>query len=367
VNDKLLILPLYVRMSILLVGIIAFFFVLYLLQSIIVPLVFAVIIAILINPVIRFFVRIGFNRVLAIVTTLFLSFLIIATFGVFIVSQLNLFGESWPILANKFTELLDQSINKTSGFFHIDSKLLHDWLNETQKELVNLGGNAIGKTLMTVGNTIAVLLLIPVYTFIILYYKDLLMEFIHRVFPENKQMKVRHIVKQVKMLLQKYLVGLVIESVLVAILNSTALLILGIDYAILIGILGALLNVIPYIGGVVAVALPMIVALATKSPWFAVYVMLSYSLIQLIDNNYIVPVIVSAKVKINALFSIIVVIAGNALWGIPGMFLSIPLFAIVKLIFDQITPLKPWGFLFGDSMSSLIKVKPFLKKQKRLN
>jgi len=124
-----------------------------------------------------------------------------------------------------------------------------------------------------------------------------------------------------------------------------------------------LLNVIPYIGGLVAVALPMMVALATKSnPWFALYILVIYYIIQLIDNNYIVPKIVASKVKINALFSIIVVIAGNALWGVPGMFLSIPLLAIVKLIFDHVEPLKPWGFLLGDTMPHILEIKPILKK-----
>jgi predicted PurR-regulated permease PerM len=140
-------------------------------------------------------------------------------------------------------------------------------------------------------------------------------------------------------------------------------LILGIDYAILLGVIGALLNVIPYIGGLVSVALPMMVALVTKSSaWYAIYVMAIYYFIQLIDNNYIVPKIVASKVRINALFSIIAVIVGNALWGIPGMFLSIPLLAIIKLIFDHIESLKPWGFLLGDTMPPLLVIKQIFKK-----
>ena len=129
--------------------------------------------------------------------------------------------------------------------------------------------------------------------------------------------------------------------------------------------MGRYLTTIPYIGGLVAVALPMMVAVVTKAtPWYALYVMAAYYFIQLLDNNYIVPIIVASKVKINALFSIIVVIAGNALWGIPGMFLSIPLLAIVKLICDHIDPLKPWGFLLGDTMPPLLKIRTILKKNR---
>jgi predicted PurR-regulated permease PerM len=99
------------------------------------------------------------------------------------------------------------------------------------------------------------------------------------------------------------------------------------------------------------------VALVTKpSPWFAFYVFGVHTFIQIIDNDFIVPKIVASKVKINALFSILVVLVGNALWGIPGMFLSLPLLAIVKVIFDHLESMKPWGFLLGDTMPPLKKI-----------
>jgi predicted PurR-regulated permease PerM len=137
-------------------------------------------------------------------------------------------------------------------------------------------------------------------------------------------------------------------------------LILGIEYAILLGIVGAFLNVIPYLGGIIGVVLFMIIALVTKSSEYVFYVIILYSVIQLIDNNYIVPKIVGSKVKLNALFSIIAVIVGAAIWGIPGMFLSIPLLAIVKLIFDRVDSLNSWGFLLGDTTPPVLK--PILKK-----
>jgi predicted PurR-regulated permease PerM len=193
----------------------------------------------------------------------------------------------------------------------------------------------------------------------------LLLEFIWRLFGKDNQIQVKEIVTQIKTVIQHYLTGLVIEAVIIAILDTVALLIIGIEYALIIGIIGALLNMVPYIGGLVAVAIPIVVALVTKSsPVYAIYVLAAYYFIQLVDNNYIVPKIVASQVKINALFSIIVVIAGNALWGIPGMFLSIPVLAIVKLICDHIDSLKPWGFLLGDTMPPIIKISSILKKIK---
>ena len=156
-----------------------------------------------------------------------------------------------------------------------------------------------------------------------------------------------------------------IEAAVIAILNSVGLLILGIDYAIILGITGALLNVIPYIGGVIAIALPMIIAFVSKDTLtYPLLVLGVYLLIQFIDNHFIIPRVVASKVKINALISVIVVIIGGSLWGVAGMFLSIPLTAIMKVVFDHIDILKPWGFLLGNIVPSATKYS-FIKAKTR--
>jgi len=357
--------PFYAKAIILFIGLLALLTLLYIARGIIVPIIFATIIAIVLHPVVNFFVRRRINRVISIIITLLLAFSVLAAFGGLLFSQASRFSESWPVLVDKFTEILNQGITWASGYFDVNPQKIHDWIVKTKTELINTSSAAIGHTLVAVGSGLVILFLIPVYIFMILFYQPLLLEFLRRVFGKNNHSQVNELITQTKNVIQRYLVGLVIEAVMVAIMDSVGLLILGIDYAILLGIIGALLNVIPYIGGIVAVALPMMIAVATKStPWYAVYVLAVYYFIQLIDNNFIVPRIVASKVKINALFSIIVVLAGNALWGIPGMFLSIPLLAIIKLICDNIEPLKPWGFLLGDTMPSLLKIKPIFKKVK---
>jgi len=357
--------PFYVKATILFIGLFAFMTILYIAQRIIVPLVFATIIAIVLHPVVNFFVRNHVNRVIAIFLTMLLTILVFAAFGAFLFSQASKFSESWPALVERFTAILNQIITWVSGYFDINQQKIHDWIIKSKNELINTSSMAIGQTILSVGNGLVIVFLIPVYIFMILFYHPLLIDFIRKLFDKTRQAQVSEIVTQTRTVIQRYLIGLIIEFVIVAALNSIALLALGIDYAILLGIIGALLNVIPYIGGIIAVALPMMIAIATKSTaWYAVYVMASYYFIQLIDNHYIIPKIVASKVKINMLFSIIVVLAGNALWGIPGMFLSIPLLAIVKLIFDHIEPLKPWGFLLGDTMPPLLSIKPIFTKRK---
>lgn len=336
---------------------------LYIAQNIIVPFIFSIIMAILLHPVVNFFVRRKINRVVAIIFTLFLTIIILAIFGGFIFSQAMRFGETWPLMVAKFTELFNDATSWASDYFDISPEKISDWITKSKGELINTSGTAIGQTLVNVGSVLVIIFIIPVYVFMLLFYHPLLIEFIRRVFGTTNRSMVSQIVTEVKTVIQRYLTGLFMEVAIVSVLHSIGLLMLGIPYAILLGIIGALLNLIPYLGGIVSVALPMMIALATKtSPWVAFYVLVIYYVIQLIDNNYVIPKIVASKVRINALVSIVVVLAFGALWGIPGMFISIPLTAIIKVIFDHIEPLKPWGFLLGDTMPPLLQIKPLIDK-----
>jgi len=358
-------LPFYVKTTILLIGIFVFTSMLYIAQDIIVPLIFSVMIAVLLYPIVNFFVRMKINRVIAIIFTLFLTILITASLAAFLFNQASIFVESWPIMVEKFTVMLNDFTHWGSRYFDLNQWKVNRWIKTAKTDSLTMSGAEVGQTMFVVGNSIMVMLLVPVYVFLLLYYHKLIIEFIHRVFVSSDQNQISKIISETKTVIQRYLAGLVIEAIIVAILNTAALFALGIEYAILLGIIGALLNVIPYIGGLVAVALPMAVALATKdSGMYALYVLAIYYIIQLIDNNLIVPLIVSSKVRINALFAILVVFVGNALWGISGMFLSIPLLAIIKVIFDHIEPLKPWGFLLGDTLPTTSKITPIIKKIK---
>ncbi len=348
-------LPVFLKITQVLLGITVFFYILYIGQDIIIPLVFAVMIAILLNPVIRVLCRIRIPRVPAILLSLIVTMAVIAAILYFFISQISLFSESFPLFKKKFLSLFNDAEHWVSRTFNVSKWKVDAWVTKTQKEEMGNGTVVITSTVSTLGGMVMTFLIMPVYVFFIIYYKPLLMEFIARLFPKNLHVMVVEVLTETKALIQSYLFGLVVEAALVAALNSLALFILGIPYAILLGVIGALLNVIPYIGGVVAVALPMLLALATKQPVDAVYVFIAYLIVQFIDNNFFVPKIVASKVKINALVSIIVVLVGNAIWGVPGMFLSIPITAILKVIFDRVGPLQPFGFLLGDNQPDITK------------
>lgn len=339
--------PFYIKAPMSLIGIYLFFYFLYLLQDIIVPFAFAGLIAILLNPVYNRFQKWNFNKVLAIVLTIFLAILVVAGIMFFLSSQIAHFGEMLPQLQKKTEALLANLQSWLSSSFGISTEKQMSMVDEA----MNSSRTYVGKTLNTVFGMISFFILIPLYIFLLLFYKPLILNFVFEVFDEDNSEQVAEILKETKGAVQSYIVGLMIETSIIATLNSIALLALGVKYALLLGVIGAILNLIPYIGGVVAIALPVLMSFITKDGYTTPLLIIgAYTLIQFADNNIIVPRVVSSKVSVNALISILVVLLGGTLWGVSGMFLSIPFVAVLKIIFDRIDELKPWGKLLGDTM-----------------
>jgi predicted PurR-regulated permease PerM len=343
--------PFYARCIIIFMGAVFFVYAMYVAQQIIVPFLYATIIAVLLNPIVNFLVRKKVKRIIAIIFAVLIAILFTLGTIYLITSQLKMFESTFPKLESKFTQLINEGAQWVSAKFDISPHKINVWLTKTKAEIISNGGALLGQTLLTISGMLIIVFLVPVYIFMLLYYKPLLLEFIRMLFNKVHKQKVEEVLLQTKTIIQSYLMGLLIEAFIVASLNSMALLVLGIDYAILLAIIGALLNVIPFIGGILSVAMPIAIALATKdSASYAILVLVLYMLIQFFDNHYITPKIVASKVKVNALIAVIGVLIGNAVWGLPGMFVAIPLTGILKVIFEHIQQLSPWAFLLGDTM-----------------
>ncbi|HMS33718.1 MAG TPA: AI-2E family transporter [Ignavibacteria bacterium] len=344
-SDKI---PFYIKFFIFFTGLGAFGFILYIGQDILIPLVFSALIAILLDPLVTMLQKIRLPRIAAITFAITIGFLILTGIVYFISIQFSMFNESLPVFKDKFSQVLEQSLSWVSGEFHLSRESVNQQVEKWGNSVFNESGALIGSTVTTVTELIVVWLLIPVYVYLFLYYESLLLTFVERVSDKKNQKTISEVLVVGKKMIQSYLVGLLLEIIIMSVLNSVGLMILGIEYAILLGIIGAFLNVIPYIGGVVSTALPMLVALVTKDSLASPLLVLGvYLLIQFIDNNILIPLVVASRVKINALISIVVVLVFGALFGIAGMFLAIPLTAILKIVFDRIESMKPYGLLFG--------------------
>ena len=339
--------PFYFKTTVILFGVVLFVYCLSVLRGIMVPFAFAMIIAILLNPLVNQFQKRGVGKVLAIIFSMLVAFLVFGGIMYFISSQVVGFSESFPILRDKFYDLLKQLQAWVNSNFGISISKQVELINEA----LNNSKALVGQTLGTALTTVMLVFILPVYVFLLLFYKTLLLDFIYESFAEKNSRQVADILRQTKTAIQSYMIGLLIEALIVAAMNSTALLILGVKYAILLGLIGALLNMLPYIGGIIAIALPVLMATVTKTGFSTqLGIIIAYIIIQFIDNNFLIPKIVSSKVQINALVSILIVLLGGALWGVAGMFLSIPFVAILKIISDRVDGMKPLGKLLGDEI-----------------
>ncbi len=198
-------LPLYAKVTIFLVGMIALFTMLYIAKSIVVPVVFATLVAVLINPMVDMLVRFKFNRVLAISVVMLLTFLIIFVFVSLVILQFSRLSESWPELIEKITGMINQNIAEGADYFDKDPQRIHLWIAKTKAEIISSSTAVIGKTILNVGSSLVLLFLLPVYIFLIMFYQPIILEFIHRLFGSDHQSKVTEIVTQIKTVIQQYL------------------------------------------------------------------------------------------------------------------------------------------------------------------
>jgi predicted PurR-regulated permease PerM len=353
--------PFYLKATVILFGLILLVYSLAMLSGVLVTFSFALIIAILLNPLMNYLERKGAGKIVAILISMLFAFIVLGAVLYFISSQLAGFSDNLPILKERFYGLLKQ---------------LHAWVHSTfgisilkQVELINEALNSskayVGETIGTVLNSVMVVFIIPVYVFLLLLYKTLLLNFIYESFAEKNSTQVADILRQSKSAIQSYMIGLLLEAFIVAALNSTALLILGVQYALLLGLIGALLNMLPYIGGIIAIALPVLVATITKEGYSTqLGIIIAYIIIQFIDNNFLIPKIVSSKVQINSLVCIVIILLGGELWGIAGMFLSVPFVAIVKIICDRVEALKHLGKLLGNEIPTRHKGHIWARKKR---
>jgi len=357
--------PFYLRATVILFGLVLISFALANLRGILIPFSFALFLAILLNPLVDRLQKWKIPKVAAIILALVAAIIAIAGLWYFLATQMMHFTDQMPVLQKKTTELMSNLQKYLVREFRIPLSKQNQYISEAQAGIKPLIGTLLGSFL----GTLTTAFLLPVYCFLFLYYKTLILNFLYEIFAEENAQEVSAVLLKVKGAIQSYMYGLVLEGLIVASLNTTALLILGVPYAILLGVLGALLNVLPFIGGALAALLPIIMATITEDGIHTqIAIAISYIVIQFVDNHFLIPYIVSSKVRINALISILAVLLGGAVWGFSGMFLSIPFIGILKIVFDRIPELKPWGKLLGDEIPTLKRsLRPLRKKKVILN
>lgn len=345
--------PFYQKFSLMLVALSILVVAIAFGKDIILPLLFAILLANLLLPLTSFFERKGTYKPIAILLPILLALLVGAAIIYFLSSQIINFMEDVPTLQKRFNEISHSFQVWFRESTSITIRKQNQYISDTVTELKDNASGIMGSTVASITQILSYVFLIPIYTFLILFYRKTIKTFLIRVFKNGNEDTVTDILTESTGIAQKYLTGLLIETALVFTLNTVGFLLLGIEYAIFLALLAALLNLIPYVGMLVANVICMTVTLVSSDDSrYVIGVGLILAVVQFLDNNFGMPLIVGNKVRINALVTIVGVLVGGTLCGIPGMFLAIPGLAVLKVIFDRVPDLHPWGLLMGDNSNS---------------
>ena len=342
--------PFYLKLALVMVGILSLGYLTVIGKEILCPLVFGLLFSILLLPIAKFIEKkFRLPRGAASGLSVLLLLIAIALLLYLLGSQFSNLSQDWPQFKAQLMGSLHNLQQWVSINFHIDLQKQMAYLNSATSSIAKNSTAVIGATVVSLSSILLFIIFILIDTFFLLFYRHLLLKFIIKAFKEENSHIVLDIVEEVQYMVRKYILGLLLEMAIVATVCCVVFLILGIKYAVLLGLITGLFNIIPYIGIYTALLLNIFITFATAAGSTKILlIIITVVAMHTIDSNILLPLIVGSKVKINAFVTILGVVIGEKLWGIPGMFLSIPVIAITKIIFDRVESLQSWGMLMGD-------------------
>ncbi len=359
--------PLYVKLGFKFLVIFFLCFFIYSAQNILIPFAFACLLAMLLLPVANYLERNKIAKVPAISISIILAIGFVTGIIYFLSSQIASFMKDIPSIKEHITTHFLSLQNWVREKFNISFEEQNEYINEQAAKLKSGGTGYISHTFLSITEGIMLLILMPIYTFLLLFYKDHIRNFFFAVFKKEDTPGIKNVIAQTKVMIRSYMVGLLIEMTIVASADSIGLIILGLKYAIFFGVLAAVLNLIPYIGMFTATLFTVLVSLTTTdSTSDIVWIIIIFYGIHIIDVNFLMPKIVASRLRINALISILGVVIAGTLTGISGLFLSIPVIAFIKIVCDEVESLKPWGMLLGDQ-TTYSKKHPIYKRLEKIS
>lgn len=341
--------PFYFKLSCILISIIILGFLAIIGQQILIPMVLGLLLSILLMPMCRFLEkRLRFPRSLSSIVASVLALAIIGLVIYELSIQVAKLSNDWPQFQKQFVTLTDNLQSWISKTFGVRRKDQLEFLNDTAKKSISTGTAIVETALRSVGYVLMLTGFTFLFTLFFLLYRTHLLKFLVASFSETYHKTVFEIIDNIQFMVKKYLVGLFFQMIIVTVLSFIAYTIIGVKYNFMLAILTGILNILPYIGIFTALLIGALITFATAGISHVLFIVIAIIVIHAIDGNIIMPRVVGSKVKINSLIVIIGLVVGEMLWGIAGMLLTIPILAILKIIFDRVEGLQSWGFLMGE-------------------
>lgn len=345
-------LPFYAKLALVLLSLICIGFITYIGSNIITPVMLAFLFMVLLLPLHTLLhTKLRFPIYIASFITVVVFVLCIAAILAFISYQVTDIANDFDIIKKNAISFFNNVQSYIHEKFQISIWEQKKYIEKVTNDSVQNGSGTLGTAIGSLSDVLFNCMLVVVFTFLFLLYKTHFILFLAKLFDKEEHGRLQDIITRIKISINNYILGLIFEMFVVSILTGLGLWIIGAKYFILLGLMTGILNLIPYIGIMIAGILTILSSLTgTPELSMVVSIIIVNIVVQLIDNNILVPLIINSKVEINALVSIIGIIIGGSVAGIAGMFLAIPLLAILKIIFDRIESLEPWGYVMGNHM-----------------
>jgi len=329
-------------------GFLSLLYFLYEIQSVIAYIVISIVVALIGSPIIRFLKRrVKFPNSLAVITTMlfFLGILtgIISMFIPLIIKQ----GENLSLLnIEQLQTNIEQLLIQINDYFlSYNINILNELKNVDLFKLKNVKAipDLLNAIIGAIGNLSVGLFSVIFITFFLMKDTHILENSMYALVNDKSEPKIRNALMSINNLLSRYFIGLVLQILILFAMYLIVLAIFGIENAIVISFLCALLNLIPYVGPLIGGFLLMFLTMSsnlgqdfqTEILPTTIYVMIGYLVAQLIDNNVSVPIIFSKSVKSHPLEIFLVIIIGGILFGITGMIVAVPTYTAIKVILKE--------------------------------
>jgi len=330
--------------------IVALSILLYFGKSLFVPISYGLFIAIVLYPLARWLELRKWPRSLAITLCLLIIVVLFIAIVSLLVVQINVFKKDLPVLNQKLQPAILSLQQWLYGVFGISISSQKDWWQNMLQSMGDNAGNIAQNVLSITANSLFTLFIIPVYSALFLYNRGTFVQFIEEAAGANTRVEVRKILNEITSTYFNFIKGMVMVYIIVGVLNSLGLMALGIRYAILFGMLTAIMTIIPYIGIFISALLPISVAWITKdSIWYPVGVIAVFGFVQYLEANLIFPKVVATQIKVSTWATLVAMMIGGILWGVSGMILFIPFAGVLKIISDHVPSWKPVNTLLSRS------------------
>jgi predicted PurR-regulated permease PerM len=318
---------------------------LYYAKVFLMPLCIGSIAATLFLPFCKWMQRKKVAKGLAVGLCLLSLLLIIASFVLLLGWQIGALTNDAELIKQKLSETVSTLQEYIFNHFGVSAITQTEILKAEQPSFANIMQTMAGSVIYLFTNLILVL----AYVVFLLYYRGHIKNFFIKITPLSKQIEMEQILDRSAHVSQQYLLGLSKMIVCLWIMYSIGFGILGVNNFLFFAVLCGILEIVPFVGNITGTTLTVAVAgLHGASPLMLTGIVVTYGVVQFIQGWVLEPLILGPQVKINPLATIIALVLGQLLWGISGIILAIPLTAIFKIVFDNIEPLKPYGFLIGE-------------------